>query len=281
MKCQMLVSTLPQTIQDAITVTRKLGEKYLWIDSLCIIQDSETDKLQEIGRMDEVYKNAFLTISAASGKGCHDGFLGRRNMAEEIPFPYECPDDTFSGILSSGFIQEVSHSVAREPIDFRAWTMQESMLAQRLLCYGCEQISWICPNRLETFDSPLPPLRYGVAPLFIPEQLMLKEHGPASDISGGLDWMMIVEDYTSRQLSYQTDKLSAISSLAKQWSGTFRKEDGPYVAGLFLNKITSHLMWFAQKEAPRPVVPPYVAPTWSWASIDGPVTYRGYKKLHG
>jgi hypothetical protein len=66
---------LPQTIMDAVFCTRKLGLKYLWVDSLCIIQDCVKDKAKEIGRMSGIYKNAYVTISAAKAKSCEQGFL--------------------------------------------------------------------------------------------------------------------------------------------------------------------------------------------------------------
>lgn len=276
--------TLPKTIQDAITITRKLGKKYLWIDSLCIIQDSEADKEKELGRMNEIYKAAYLTISASSAKGCNEGFLGARHLKKEIAFPYECPD----GVLSRGFIQDVSHKIEREPIDSRAWTIQESMLSQRLLCYGSEQLCWFCRQRIEAWDSPVPPMPYGVTGLFMMEgktktEVFQRLESAATAMTGeadfgrGLDWTQIVEDYTARQLTYQTDKLLAISALALQWS-ILGKERGPYVAGLFLSKLPRHLMWFATAEVPRCSIPPYIAPTWSWASLSGQIQYAARKK---
>lgn len=77
--CQGIpLGTLLQTIQDAITTTRRLGLRYLWVDSLCIIQDSAEDKAVEISRMDEIYRQGFVTISAASGGDYKSGFLQKR-----------------------------------------------------------------------------------------------------------------------------------------------------------------------------------------------------------
>jgi len=69
------VRALPKTIEDSIIATRKLGIKYLWIDSLCIIQDSIEDKDKEIVSMAGIYKNATITISAAATTDCGQGFL--------------------------------------------------------------------------------------------------------------------------------------------------------------------------------------------------------------
>ena len=69
------IGTLPKTIEDSIIATRKLGVKYLWIDSLCIIQDSIEDKDKEIVNMASIYKNATITSSAAAATDCGQGFL--------------------------------------------------------------------------------------------------------------------------------------------------------------------------------------------------------------
>src|SRR5437016_11506675 len=72
---QIDAKKLPRTIMDAVFCTQKLGLKYLWVDSLCIIQDSLEDKAKEIGRMSSIYKNAYVTISAAKATSCQGGFL--------------------------------------------------------------------------------------------------------------------------------------------------------------------------------------------------------------
>ncbi|EIW52286.1 HET-domain-containing protein, partial [Trametes versicolor FP-101664 SS1] len=85
-------SILPPTIRDAIYVTHMLGFRWLWVDSLCIIQDSETDKAHEIGRMHHIYRYAHLTIIAAIAKSVNESFLQERpfdgyTMALPFLFP--------------------------------------------------------------------------------------------------------------------------------------------------------------------------------------------------
>jgi hypothetical protein len=75
---------VPKTILDAIHCTQTLGLKYLWVDSLCIIQDSAEDKSREIGLMSTIYKNAYVTISAAKATSCEEGFLEPRTSVENL-----------------------------------------------------------------------------------------------------------------------------------------------------------------------------------------------------
>lgn len=79
------VTSHPQTVIDAKLVCRKLGFQYLWIDALCIIQDSQQDKAHEILRMGLIYSNAIITISTTSAIGVNDGFLTRRIRPEKLP----------------------------------------------------------------------------------------------------------------------------------------------------------------------------------------------------
>ncbi len=80
-------SKLPQTFRDAIKVTRKLGFRYLWIDALCIIQDSMEDKTKEIGAMENVYSNSALTIAVVSASSVAEGFLQTKDrLRVEIPY---------------------------------------------------------------------------------------------------------------------------------------------------------------------------------------------------
>ena len=129
-------STLPQKILDAITVTRKLGLQYLWVDALCIIQDSASDKDEEIANMDRIYKNAQLTICAASAEKCQDGFLATRSLRypsapivlESIPFA--CPNGSVS------LRKRKSYQIQQEPLSKRGWALQERALSSRMIIYG-------------------------------------------------------------------------------------------------------------------------------------------------
>jgi hypothetical protein len=80
-RSQITLTALPQTIQDAVFCAHQLGLKYLWVDSLCIVQDSAEDREREIAHMAQIYKNAFVTISAAKAVGCDEGFLAGKGRA--------------------------------------------------------------------------------------------------------------------------------------------------------------------------------------------------------
>ncbi|KAH8649308.1 heterokaryon incompatibility protein-domain-containing protein, partial [Xylariales sp. PMI_506] len=197
------VSTLPKTIRDSIVATRKLGIKYLWVDSLCIIQDSVEDKDKEIVGMAKVYKNATITISAAAATDCGEGFLEDRSAVQEL--------NLFSD----------------EAINTRAWTYQESTLAPRLLIFGSGPPQWHCKEN----DSILADqtLRY-----------MDRPAAPQDDIGSWLTWFPVLQNYSQRALSYQTDKLAALSALAAEYQSP---QTGAYAAGLWKASLPRGLLW--------------------------------------
>jgi hypothetical protein len=140
---------LPQTLQDAVYVTKRLGFRYLWIDALCILQDSEADKADQISRMQDIFRNATITISAERASDCRDGFLGPSKFGLEgepkvisKKIQYHAVDETM------GFIQFrklPEHPAGVQPVHKRGWTYQEHFLSSRVLSFG-NQLGWRCAS---------------------------------------------------------------------------------------------------------------------------------------
>lgn len=138
------------TIQDAIIVTRKMGFRYLWIDSICIVQDDSTDLLTEISHMDQIYTCAELLISASRASCASAGFL-QPILPEEveeteielsIPFKYTNQAETGRIVLEKWFPSRPD--LTPEPIHSRAWTLQEHLLSKRILAFGKTGLAWQC-----------------------------------------------------------------------------------------------------------------------------------------
>ncbi|KAF2649936.1 HET-domain-containing protein, partial [Lophiostoma macrostomum CBS 122681] len=142
--------TLPNTFQDAVTVTRRLGIKYLWVDAMCIIQDSRDDWEIESSRMATVYKNAHVAIAADIAKDCNAHFLPRRKSEgskdeEALAKFTESDGSTFTvyGQSSDGW----GHPDPLEsnlPLRRRAWTLQEELLASRIVHFTQNELYWEC-----------------------------------------------------------------------------------------------------------------------------------------
>ncbi|SPO02586.1 uncharacterized protein DNG_05259 [Cephalotrichum gorgonifer] len=138
----------PATLRDAISVTRALGLQYLWIDALCIIQDSAEDWAREAARMRDVYRGAVVTIAAACAAATVEGIFRDRRAPSEP----RCWLDWRNGEnpLPRVFLRpgaEISDSrMNQSALSSRGWILQETLLAPRTLWFGAEQICFECPN---------------------------------------------------------------------------------------------------------------------------------------
>jgi hypothetical protein len=124
------LEAMPATIRDAIRTTRDLGIRYLWIDALCIIQDSKIDKEVEITNMNKIYKDATVTIAAANASSVHDGFLAPRPSPSGIEVAFNCPGGQPSKVwlVQKEFYKEEDYG----PLYYRAWALQERIVSPRL-----------------------------------------------------------------------------------------------------------------------------------------------------
>lgn len=149
------LSKLPKTFIDAVIVTRLLRVQYLWIDSLCILQDSPRDWELESSRMQYVYKNATVTIAATMASNSTSGFLTSipRKDTFSLPLNYESLATKMRGTLHLGHQEEESfyyYRLFRGPLATRGWTVQEHVLASRLIHFGKDEIWWECSSHMET-----------------------------------------------------------------------------------------------------------------------------------
>lgn len=293
------IKELPKTFQDAITITRKLGVQYLWIDSLCIIQDSVEDWQSEALTMEDVYRNAQLNIAATGSADGNGGCFVTRDplLVQSIYVHASWNWDPGSYRISNSAVWR--HGVNRAPLNTRAWVIQERVLAPRILHFGSEQVYWECneKNACETFPEGVPPslidetgtpriqtIEYAGTPgarlrCFSQEWFGLLKPDPAMryyDI-----WSNTIEAYSRCHLTHGTDKLIAICGVAKQLQGLLHDE---YLAGIWKSHLPYHLLWF--KERPSPTrraidIQDYRAPSWSWASIDGEITDYPISNMEG
>jgi len=131
---------LPLTFQNAIDVTRKLGVQYLWIDSICIIQDSCEDVRQECSRMEEVYALAYCTLAATSAKDCNKGFFRNDNDASLGP------DDRYESLCIRKLDENFARDVEQAELNQRGWVFQERALSRRIIHFAGTQTYWECGN---------------------------------------------------------------------------------------------------------------------------------------
>lgn len=263
---------LPQTIQDAVAVSLEVSVRSLWVDSLCIVQDSDEDKAQEISKMDEIYQNAFLTISATNALSAYSGFLGHKycdTVSQRLPLMYPNWAIGYCFVRERWWRQE-------EPLNQRAWALQERYLSRRLLHYTSVGLIKTCRQE-DVRDKPRQAWDTNIFYEQLSRVLNTETGSRKREYSEVLKaWDTIIGFYTERLLTNRQDKLPAIGGLARR----FQKHlGGEYVAGLWRDFLPQGLLWygrdvfhevrFGEKVSTVRQTELYRAPSWSWASVDG------------
>ena len=266
--------TLPATIQDAITITRKLGISYLWIDALCIIQrgDDGKDFAFQGPKMDSIYGSAYITIAAAGTSSVNDGFLNSHKIQGSKYYvatvPYELVSKERGTIMFS--TRNRKREYEAEPLLSRCWTLQERILSPRVLSFHSDHLTWNCRNSHHSSDGlfwPVTDLDY-LLPSIIPFEFFMHVDKPTTKIPEF--WRLCVEDYSNRFRSVETDKLVALAGVARR----IHKQTGDvYLAGLWKSDIMKQLCWSTDNECNQSFVRPsrYLAPSWSWVSLDSKI----------
>lgn len=262
-RCKRIpLSSLPLTLQDAVTVTRKLGIEYLWIDCLCIIQDDAKDMSSEIAQLPTTFQQAYVTVSASTSSKSTDGFLqDRQLMAPGQHFALQCRDEHGT----TGRITITKHyfpSSFPDPANERAWTYQERCLSPRLLDFSSTQLRWRCRTTTNTQGGHLS--ETGV--MFPASHLV--DHSLAKEDNWITTWIELVKEYCDRKMTLESDKLVAISALAQEFS--IARNDR-YLAGLWESTLAPMLLWRTYEQERRPSI--WRAPSWSWASIQSDVHF--------
>uniref|UniRef100_L2GDG3 Heterokaryon incompatibility domain-containing protein n=1 Tax=Colletotrichum fructicola (strain Nara gc5) TaxID=1213859 RepID=L2GDG3_COLFN len=286
------------TIQDAMKVTRELNFQFLWIDALCIIQDDYDFKAKELGKMGNIYQCATFTIIASAAKDVKQGFLRDRHATIGPARDMTAPQPIFKikayGKRGKHYVQvpillTPYHFDYPEPWYTRAWTFQELLFSRRRLqylnnrttwsCYRGEQVVQHCDGWIIGKAHTHP--GYGIAEqeTFSDVMEILKNPGDAQFKSSELleYWCELVDMYCTRKVTYQSDRLPAISAIAQEFAVALKDK---YICGIWKSDLPSGLLWssqFAQSDNKNPVRRPGPVerpkPTWSWSAYDDDVTW--------
>ena len=257
------MTELPQSIQDSIKITRKLGFRYLWVDALCIIQDNADDKHAQIQKMGEIYKHATLTIAATNSDNVYGGFLKARSFEKACMLPFR---------LSSGSLGKIGIVESRwkgGPLFKRAWTLQEYLLSPRLLVYGQGQVYWQCQS--EDLRS------LGIRNTSALLQLKRLPAGVFDTSLRGLHesrqetiWSSLVQNYSGRACTFPEDRMVALAGIARELGDYFGDF---YLAGMWGKCLVELLGWFRKTDPSNSDQMGGLSsvPSWSWLSVNGPV----------
>ncbi|KAF9220603.1 HET-domain-containing protein [Gyrodon lividus] len=265
--------SIPMTIRDAMIVVHAIGERYLWVDSICIIQDDLQMQQTEIVRMGSIYSNALFTIIGVSGDNANSGLPGvrpgtRKQLQRIVKL---ASGEVLSGIdFRPGSIDDTIWGK-------RAWTFQERVLSTKTLMFSDSQVSWSCRRALHSEELAL-------------EEALHVQRDPLSSplpgfaISSSLQPMepreyrklytALLFSYRQRRLTFQMDLLNAFAGISEALAAA---QEDRYLWGLpesqFSYAMTWHFMGRCSRndihvpifgsDGTKEVVP---VPSWSWST---------------
>lgn len=260
---------LPNTFRDAIYLTKYLGYSYIWIDSLCIFQDSRRDWEKESSKMGNIYRNAVLTIAAASSKSSKISFLAPQPRPEPPTLDVVFTDRTQKSYDLKAVRQLEDHEPhwpSSGPLHRRAWCYQEYLLSRRIITYNNDEMVFRC-----RLGSTCQCQQRLCAP---PNEIRML-YDPASFDKTDLlaSWFEIVLNFSGREITFDSDRLAALAGIAS----TLQKATGwTYIAGIWSTVALPCLAWLNVRPLSMHFDEPKmdIAPTFSWASAPGQVFYN-------
>lgn len=290
---------LPPTFSDAFEVTRQLGYRYLWIDSLCIVQDDEDDWKSQSEKMGDIFESSCCTIAAVDAlddDGLDHGlFLPRHSdaLALNLVLPFKktplqnLSEKVFktkrpSYVWKYKWLKLESdngqypiadhHTVTLRPRIFslhknirrsewynRGWVLQERVLSRRMIYYTKEKIYWSCFETTGEEEGG-DPVRATRDSLYS----MIMGRTKAHQV-----WAEIVSEYVRCNVSFHKDRLEAISGLSQKLQRRFPLK---IYAGITDEENGEGLLWYTS-ETSLQHFPDFHAPSWSWSSLDGVVSF--------
>lgn len=254
-------SLLPRNFRDAITVCRRLGKRYIWIDSLCIIQNSREDWEKEAPLMSHIYSNSYCTVAAQCAADSSEGFFRFRNPRWLNPCQLPVKVGLSASIIRPHLGCGDEDRPDARPLQNRAWVLQERLLSTRTLRFGQSTLSWECQQCLAEEDAAankedLYPDELGLGSPRLSSDDWDRQLGRAFAIfcaASDLDqptnwdnfiasWQVLIEYYTGLRLSFPSDRIAAfagIHGIQEQRSGL------TYFQGLWVDFFLPMLLWRA------------------------------------
>ena len=278
--------SLPRLFQDAVIVTRRLGQRFLWVDALCIVQDNRKDWETQSSHMSDIYEGAYVTLAATTCPNSDQRFLIERPGEVKIRYT-----NTTGKKFVIAARKTTDHSAVADhhgptsglsmgsqllisgPLMQRAWVLQEQVLCSRILHYTSTELIFECRATLRCECM-------GVAkhlrtiPGLVSKLPSLKKKSKIYEL-----WHYLVSEYTLRHLSRPSDKLPAISGIAHKFYTVTKSH---YLAGLWTDNLAQDLLWHSSATLQSPYdahrLDPdvYRAPSFSWASVETQIQFEAH-----
>jgi hypothetical protein len=259
-------SDIPQIIRDAIEFVGKIGERYLWINSLCIIQDSTSEKMEQISNMGNIYSRAYITLVAAFGESCHTGFPGVRAKSRKTIQHVEQIGD----MLLANQLQPLYRILRDSTWSTRGWTYQEHELSKRCLIFIEHLLYFSCNHMVVQEDSGLRDVS------------LRRERADRIRLERYPIWACYrsaVKNFSKRNFTFDADVINAFRGIAALLQPASKCD---FLHGLPETELDVALLWQPKSPIRRRVdklTGEPLFPSWSWAGWVGEVGYIWTKHL--
>ncbi|KAK3341995.1 heterokaryon incompatibility protein-domain-containing protein [Lasiosphaeria hispida] len=271
---------IPKTLFEAIEFATYLEVPYIWIDALCIVQDDAADWASEAAKMKDVYENALLTLSATSAPDVSSGiFLPRTKLTYPLRAANVSARRPCTTTHEKLFLYANDHADHMEsyPAMSRGWIFQERLLSRRMLYCAHDELIWecragiVCECAYKGQHSG-PGLGVNAVVKYKRQDWLSAGQGPQqAGFPVMAMWVDLLATYTHREFTRYSDRLVAISGIAKKFASLGL---GRYLAGVWEAFLPAQLAW-ARFPGERARASRRIGgPTWSWGSVDQPVCFQ-------
>ncbi|KAH7083881.1 heterokaryon incompatibility protein-domain-containing protein [Paraphoma chrysanthemicola] len=271
--------------RNAVAVARSLGVLYLWIDSLCIVQDDDEDKAAQISAMGAIYSNSYLTIAADCGGDHTESIFSSRSWRWQA---HEESLKKWNGSLQTIYFRErPSHGqLSWSGIFTRAWCFQERLLSRRVVRFQPGEVIFECNEDLRCECGHPPAGHQGPWECLLQSthvhdkvafsrMLSLRDAsttGSGKDITDAQLWRQLVFSYSQTHLTYESDRMNALAGIVSLFQSRMLG-DSQYLAGLWSHSLWGDMLWTSTAANVNHFTKSHLAvqqpatPSWSWMSI--------------
>ncbi|RTE71991.1 hypothetical protein BHE90_013614 [Fusarium euwallaceae] len=294
---------LPKTFRDAIWLTRELGERYLWIDSICIVQDDPAELMTQIGLMGVIFEKSFCTIAAVDAKGS-DGsqmvdsglFVSGPAVSRTAKFKVKAlrnndePADSIMGTSQSSsqqeedelcevIMQEASDTADPFPLRLqfkawhsRGWVFQERELSRRCIFFTEYDLGWRCNRYWETEQTGIPECRRPRGDYVMDGPTAYGGVSYNAETNLRKTWQYTVQQYSVTKLTYNSDKHNALMGFEERLATRFGyKFHNGIVDFGHSEHFHTQLLWIPTIS--RGGLNDIQFPSWSWMNVKGAVKW--------
>ena len=271
------IKGMPRTIRETIALTRAIGERYLWIDALCIVQNDEGQK-RELNNMASIFANASLTIVNVDGVNADAGFRGLRNISVKRQANQRMVKVSSQRQMLKPSSRQIWSGSMLAPWSTRAWTFQEEICSRRVLYFAHGSFRWACRTCRWSEESSAADCMSTYASS---EQLQLSLDSPrlsSSPLPQLSEYQGLVNGFNTRALTFPEDALLAFAGISARLGDKF---EGGMISGMPELFFDICLLWRPQHR----IGPPKrrrssglqrsssVLPSWSWAGWETEVSW--------